>query len=63
MKLHGQQQETGNNLTAKKAPSSFGKSGRKAPGTRIGLLTDWRQSSVKRGKISGRYGDAVRDGR
>jgi hypothetical protein len=63
MKLHVQQPETEKNLTANKAPSSFGKSGRKAPGTRIGTLMDWREGSTKSGKLSGRYGHALRDGR
>ena len=39
------------------------KSDRKAPGTRIGSSIDWREGSKKSGKISGRYGHAVRDGR
>lgn len=36
------------------------KSVRKAPGTRIGTLVDWREASRDN---SGRYGYVVRDGR
>jgi hypothetical protein len=39
------------------------KSGRKAPGTRLGILEDWRGDSNKSGKTSGRIGKSVRDGR
>jgi hypothetical protein len=58
-----QQQEMGKNLTGKQTQSSFRKSVRKAPGTRIGVLMDWREGSAKSGKLSGSYGHAVRDGR
>lgn len=57
------QQETEKNLTGKQTQSSFRESGRKAPGTRIGVLMDWRGGSANFAKISGRYGRAVRDGR
>ena len=43
--------------------SSFRKSVRKAPGTRIGIMTDWREGSAKSGKLSDRYGRSFRDGR
>lgn len=56
-------QETGKNLTGKQTQSSFRRSVRKAPGTRIGIMTDWREGSTKSGKFSGSYGRAVRDGR
>jgi len=46
------------NLTA-----TFCKSGLKAPGTRLGMLNDWREGSTKPGKVSSRYGQAIRDGR
>jgi hypothetical protein len=46
------------NLTA-----TFRKSGRKAPGTRLGMLNDWREGSTESGKVSSRYGHAIRDGR
>lgn len=40
-----------------------GKSGRKAPGTRLGLLIDWREGSAKGGRQSGCYGRSLRDGK
>ena len=43
--------------------TAFPKSGRKAPGTRMGMLQDWREGSSKPGKISVGIGKAVRDGR
>lgn len=39
------------------------KSARKPVGTRLGTLEDWRGGSNKAGKIGGRYGGSVRDGR
>ena len=39
------------------------KSSRKAPGTRFGTVEDWREGSNKTGKISGRHGHTLRDGR
>jgi hypothetical protein len=45
--------ETKNNLT--------GKSTRKAPGTRIGTMLDWREGSVK--TVNQRHGQTIRDGR
>jgi len=59
------QQEIGKDSTAKQDSlvSSFRESGRKALGTRIGSSIDWREGSNKSGKISGRYGQAIRDGR
>jgi len=39
--------------------SASRKPARKAPGTRIGSLEDWRGGSIK----SGRRGNALRDGR
>jgi hypothetical protein len=59
MSVNLQHQAIGNNSTDK-AQSSLGKSGRKAPGTRVGLLFDWRQSSKK---MPSRHGRAFRDGR
>lgn len=38
-------------------------SGRKAPGTRLGTLEDWRQASGRSGKTLIRHGHSVRDGR
>ena len=46
-----------------KLPGAFTKSTRKPLGTRLGTLQDWRGGSNKSGKIAGRYGSAVRDGR
>ena len=51
------------NPTAKQAQSSLRPSGRKAPGTRIGLFIDWREGSATSGRLSDRYGRSVRDGR
>lgn len=36
-------------------------SGRKAPGTRIGTLLDWREGSIK--SVNQRHGQTIRDGR
>ena len=36
---------------------------RKAPGTRMGTLEDWRSASNNSGKAFGRHGQSVRDGR
>lgn len=36
---------------------------RKAPGTRLGTLQDWRGGSGKSGELSGRHGHTLRDGR
>ncbi|HZI48335.1 MAG TPA: hypothetical protein VFD75_11110 [Pyrinomonadaceae bacterium] len=38
-------------------------SGRKAPGTRVGVLFDWRSGSATSGRPAGRYGRALRDGK
>lgn len=38
-------------------------SGRKAPGTRLGTMLNWRGGSNGSGKISGRHGHTIRDGR
>ena len=37
--------------------------GRKAPGTRLGTLNDWRHASANSGKPAGRLGHGIRDGR
>lgn len=55
--------QTAKNLATKQTPNSFRKPHRKAPGTRIGILMDWREGSNRSGKMSGRYGRALRDGR
>ena len=46
-----------------KQTRSLRTSGRKAPGTRVGVLFDWRAGSANTGRLSGRYGRSVRDGR
>jgi hypothetical protein len=51
------------NQTAKQAQNSLRTSGRKAPGTRYGLLIDWRSGSTTSGRSSDRYGRSVRDGK
>ena len=51
------------NATVKQAQSSLRTSGRKAPGTRIGVVFDWREGSATSGRLSGRYGRSLRDGR
>lgn len=35
---------------------------RKAPGTRLGTLQDWREGSGK-SEVPGRHGHSIRDGR
>lgn len=50
-------------LTARQTQSSLRPSGRKGPGTRIGLFIDWREGSATSGRLSDRYGRSVRDGR
>jgi len=55
-------ESTVKNQAAKQAQSSLRPSGRKAPGTRIGLYIDWREGSAS-GRPLDRYGRSVRDGR
>jgi hypothetical protein len=52
-----QQNEVKRNLE-----SSSRKPSRKAPGTRVGTLQDWRGANNS-GKITGRHGQSIRDGR
>jgi hypothetical protein len=51
--------------TAAPAPrtAALTKSGRKAPGTRLGMLEDWRGDSNRSEKTSVGIGNSVRDGR
>lgn len=49
--------EINNHLTAKPKTSSV----RKANGTRIGVLLDWRDGSTK--TVNQRHGNTIRDGR
>jgi hypothetical protein len=53
-----------NQLAAKQemTASSLRKSMRKAPGTRLGTLQDWRTADNS-GKTFGRHGHTIRDGR
>lgn len=60
--VNQKQRMIGKNSTEKQA-SSHRNSGRKAPGTRLGTLEDWRQASGKSGRSTVRHGHAVRDGR
>ena len=59
-----QEQDLANDLRANREvmTSALRKSGRKAPGTRFGILIDWREGSTKRGTTSHRHGHALRDG-
>lgn len=43
--------------------NSFRKPVRKAPGTRMGTLEDWRGENNNAVKTSGRHGQSIRDGR
>jgi hypothetical protein len=47
------------NTKQQKVEIAFRKPARKAPGTRVGALEDWRAGSIK----SGRCGNTLRDGR
>jgi hypothetical protein len=52
-----------NSTAAHGRVTAFQKARRKAPGTRAGILQDWRGSSNKAGVASVRIGKSVRDGR
>jgi len=43
--------------------NSFRKPIRKAPGTRLGTVQDWRSANNTSGKTAGRHGQSIRDGR
>jgi hypothetical protein len=62
VKKNVEQQETKTPSTGK-LTTTFRKSRRKAPGTRLGMLNDWREGSTQSGIVSSRYGQAIRDGR
>lgn len=49
--------------TSTQAQHSLRTSGRKAPGTRIGVYIDWREGSDTSGRLSGSFGRSLRDGR
>lgn len=63
MPINAKRESMVNNPTTKHVQSSLRPSGRKAPGTRIGLFIDWREGSATSGRLSDRYGRSVRDGR
>lgn len=60
MPLKMQNEAMVKNVIRKEARST---SGPKAPGTRIGLLFDWRGESTGSAKLADRYGRALRDGK
>ena len=62
---NSKQRDTRKTVTEKRtnATASFRQPGRKAIGTRLGTLDDWRGSSNKSGKRSRPHGSAMRDGR
>ena len=62
MPINAKHKTTEKNMTVKPAQASLPKSGRKAPGTRVGVFIDWRGSS-KSAILSDRYGRSIRDGR
>ena len=62
MPFNAKHETTEKNMTVKPAQASSPKSGRKAPGTRVGLLIDWRGSS-KSAILSDPYGRSLRDGK
>jgi len=43
--------------------NSFRKPMRKAPGTRLGTVQDWRGENNSSRKTAGRHGHSIRDGR
>jgi hypothetical protein len=55
------QQDIGIQLTETRASSR--QSTRKAPGTRLGTLQDWRTADNNSAKTLGRHGHTIRDGR
>lgn len=63
MPFNVQHEATVKKLTGKQAQSSLRIPGRKAPGTRYGILIDWRGGSTTSGRFSDRYGRSVRDGK
>lgn len=63
MSLNVKHEAMAKNLTGKQTQSSLRTSAGKAPGTRYGLLMDWRCGSTRSGRLSDRYGRSVRDGK
>lgn len=58
-----EQLEVGSAVKSESKTDLLTKADRKAPGTRWGTLADWRDASRRTGKIPGRYGRTLRDGR
>jgi len=52
-----------NSTVAQAQPTATLIKPRKTPGTRLGILQDWREASNKSGKTSAGIGKALRDGR
>lgn len=63
MPLNVQHEAMVKKLTGRQAQSPLRTPRRKAPGIRIGIMTDWREGSAKSGKLADRYGRSLRDGR
>jgi hypothetical protein len=57
--IHNMKQQ---GMSSTKALATTRKPGPKAPGTRAGTLQDWREGSVKSGRVHGRL-NTLRDGR
>lgn len=57
------QQKAEKNTTGKQMRESLRTLGGKAPGTRVGILIDWRGESARGGKLLDRYGRSFRDGK
>ncbi len=60
---NAKQQEIRNTTEAREPLATLRESRRKAPGTRLGSIDDWREGCNELGRISGRHGHALRDGR
>jgi hypothetical protein len=63
MQFNVQREGTVKNLAGIEAQRSVRRYSRKAPGTRYGVLIDWRGGSITSGKLPGRYGRSIRDGK
>ena len=57
------QMQKDSTAVGQRLPAALPKSRRKAPGTRLGILQDWREGSNKAGKTSIGIGKTLRDGR
>lgn len=65
MPTNKDQQQIANESAGKRElkTNSFRQPLRKAPGTRVGTVQDWRASNSSSGNVSGRHGNSIRDGR